>query len=90
MLRVHAVEHAAAALVLVEAEVQEAAQVVAGLRVALRDGVADAAPPSGLAALALPQERDQVARGGEADAVHRRILRDVGQLVEKAPDRIRP
>ena len=79
---VHAVEHAASGLVLVEAQVQEAAQVVARLRVALRDRVANRrAERAG--GRALPKERDQVARGREADAVHRRILGDVGQLVER-------
>ena len=71
------------ALVLVEAEVQEAAQVVARLRVALRDGVAHASRRAGWPASPLPQEGDQIARGREADAVHRRILGDVGQLVER-------
>ena len=41
-VRVHPVEHALSALVLVETEAEETAKVIAGLGVALRDGVPDA------------------------------------------------
>ena len=81
-VRIHAVEYPAPALVLVEAEVQEAAQVVAGLRRALRDGVARRRAER-MVRVVPPQEGDQVAGGGKADAVHRRVLGRVGELVER-------
>ena len=71
---------------LVEPEMDERADEVAGLRVAHADGVIDRAGDgirrAGAIRLRVPEERHDVARRGEADAEHQRISRRVDKIVE--------
>ena len=86
--REHTVPHDAAREIFVEAEVYERLDEVPGLRVADRDHVL-MIPATGFGRACairggVAEERDDVARRGQADAKHERILRRVDQLVEPA------
>src|SRR5262249_57239841 len=87
-----AVDHEAVRVILVEAAVNEIAQVAAALRVALRQGAGERRPAGrrqrvGGADVVVGRvacERDDVAGGGEADAGDRRVGRLVDELVNRA------
>ena len=82
----HAVEHDLAVLGLIEAEIAEVVQHAPGLRrhlgVDARDVAGERVRRAGIVRFLVAQEGVEVAHGGEADAVHRRILGRIGELVD--------
>ena len=82
----HPVEHDLAVLGLIEAEIAEVVQHAAGLRLNLgvdaRDVARERVRRAGIVGLLVAQEGVEIAHRGEADAVHRRILRRIGELVD--------
>ncbi len=85
-MHVHAVEHGAPAFVLVEAEMQETAQIAPALRGAVRQCPAHAAGQrigvAGIVLLGMAKKGNKIARGSEAEAEHNRVLRRVDQLID--------
>src|SRR6516165_3093648 len=82
-----AVEHLASPKILVEPEMHQITKHAAALRDAKTESVADARPLLWRQRIVLgcmPQERDEVADGGEPDAHHDRITRAVDKLVDGA------
>ena len=86
-VRIAAFPHDAPGLVLVEPEPDEGAQERAGLRAALGDRPAHDSRHrirrARVVRFLVAEERVEIARGGEADAEHERILHGVLQFVEE-------
>ena len=84
--RPHAVVHLAFRFVLVEAEMQPAPQVVAGLRAAARNAALDASRQrirgAGIVFVRVFEERRDIAPRGETDAEDVRVFRGVDHLIE--------
>src|SRR5258708_39288187 len=76
-----------AGFIAIEAKVDETAEEVAGLRIALGDGVANLARDgigrAGVVLFRVAEEGVQVARGGVADAEDQGILRGDDELIER-------